>query len=190
MNREIKFRGKKIDNGEWVYGDLFRSHPEHHSPSVSISTDEFHPVGYGSKTFYEVYEDTVGQFCSLHDKNWKEIYEGDIVKFHYFFGTLGDGMGFVESEHELTGVITWLEYGWGLDAIKGEHWNGYTGYKDGEGSSNILGLYEMNESSIHEESFEVIGNIFENPELLTDAVITSPDALGQRQPKDRKELKP
>ncbi len=68
-------------------------------------------------------------------------------------------MGFIEAEHELTGVVKWGAYGWGLDAIKGEHWKGYTGYDDGGGNSNFIDLMAMNESSIHEESFEVISNI-------------------------------
>jgi uncharacterized phage protein (TIGR01671 family) len=107
----------------------------------------------------------VMQFTGLLDKNDVEIYEGDIVKFHYFYGS-GGLEGFVEAEHELTGVIEWGAYGWGVYAIEGEHWNGYTGYADGEGSSNFMDLVAMNESSIHEESFEVIGNIYQNPELI------------------------
>ena len=105
------------------------------------------------------------QFTGRQDKNDKDIYEGDSVKFHYFYMS-GSLQGASESEHELTGVIVWREYGWGLAAITGEHWQGYTGYQAGEGDSYIVDLYAMNESSIHEESFEVIGNIYQNPELL------------------------
>ncbi len=105
------------------------------------------------------------QFTGLTDKNGKDIYEGDIVSFHYFF--LGGGEeGVWESEHELQGVMTWGLYGWAVDAIKGQHWQSYTGYDAGEGSGNIVDLQIMNESSIHSESFEVIGNVYENPELL------------------------
>lgn len=106
------------------------------------------------------------QWTGLHDKNENEIYEGDVVKFHYFFQSLGENFGVVESEHELTGVIEWSGFGWGVSKIKGEHWRGYTGYEDGEGDSNLLQLMAMNESSIHEESFEVIGNIYQNPDLI------------------------
>jgi uncharacterized phage protein (TIGR01671 family) len=108
----------------------------------------------------------VMQFTGLKDKNDKEIYEDDIIKFHYFYQSLGANLGAQESEHELVGVIKMGTYGWGIEAITGEHWHGHTGYGPGEGESSLLELCAMNESSIHEESFEVLGNLHSNPELL------------------------
>lgn len=107
------------------------------------------------------------QFTGLLDRKGKEIYEADIVKFHYFYGTLGANLGFEEAEHELTGIVDFGMFGWGLKAIKGEHWRGHTRYEDGEGESSLHELCAMNEGAIHEDSFEVIGNLYENPELLT-----------------------
>lgn len=94
-------------------------------------------------------------FTGVKDKNGEELYEGDKVKFHYFYVCES------ECEHELTGIIKRGHFGWALEAIKGEHWKGYTGYEDGEGCSTFLDLCAMSEFSIHEESFEKTGSIYD-----------------------------
>lgn len=72
MNRIIKFRGKRIDTGEWVYGALIRMNDD----CSIMSHDKLAHPGWQR---FDVHPDTVGQFTGLADKKEAEIWEHDIL---------------------------------------------------------------------------------------------------------------
>lgn len=80
--RDIIFRGKRLDNGEWLYGSLLISHFKDDKKERYFIT-QFS----GNYTFeHEVAPATVGQYTGMKDKNGKKIFEGDIMSLVTEFG--------------------------------------------------------------------------------------------------------
>lgn len=140
--REIKFRGKRLDNGEWIYGSLLVSHFKDDKKERYFIT-QFS----GNYTFeHEVDPNTVGQFTGLRDKSGREIWEGDIFK--------EDGSGIVRSVFRVPGGLAFEDNPVSF------------GYDHRAPVYPYSSIAEMQSVSWLSQCCEVIGNIHDNPELL------------------------
>jgi uncharacterized phage protein (TIGR01671 family) len=143
MSREIKFRGKSIYSGEWFYGSLNKL--DFNDGQRDVCGSYITSLENRSE---EVDNDTVGQFTGLKDKNGKEIYEGDIVKFGQY-------------EYQIIYEIG----GFGLLDVAGLMIGKIGGINDHVYSLQVLYLECCWEESSAFD-LEVIGNIHDNPEFL------------------------
>lgn len=152
--REILFRGKRIDNGEWVEGFYFeRKDTQGKIIEAVIIEDAYEQVTGGQRHIrsdlnrecYRVDPSTVGQYTGRTDKNGKRIFEGDVLHYVGWNGKLNDFC---------IVVFDFAEFALKFTVMDGQPNPKYPLQR---------GLFAFHGGK---PVFEVIGNIHDNPELL------------------------
>lgn len=144
--REILFKAKSTDNGEWVEG--------YYKYIPCVNRHSIAPVNPKNRQEeYPVVPETLCQYTGLTDKNGKRIWENDILRYSYEY----PGSPWLKKEENIkyrVGAVFWQEWR-GLWAVCGR------------GTSRAINqdvfVYCRNPNRT-----EVIGNIFDNPELLEE----------------------
>ena len=150
MNEEYLFRGKRVDNGEWVEGYLIQRNKTYIATVESINYMVVSTSYMASIELVEVITETVGQCTGLKDKNGKLIFKDDVLKgFSYPF--------LFDEEHNYYAIVVWFEdsAAFGIYTIKNPE-------------SKVRGISSGNTEYMSEwdsNNWEIIGNIHDNPEL-------------------------
>ena len=142
MSREILFKGKRIFDGEWIEGNVLNIKGEE-NPRIATSC----LIGEQGEPLivaaYEIDPETICQYTGLTDKNDKQIWENDIVQ--HVQRRAQRGANLRVSWH--TFCASWM--------LSREEW-----------MNRFFG------EGVEPEDVEVIGNFFDNPELLEDSDLT------------------
>ena len=130
--REILFKAKRIDNGEWVEGYYVKTGEASY---IVVPYSQADISGAEGSTI-EVDANTICQYTGLKDKNGNKIWENDVVEGLFLYGA------------KVSAIVAFENGAFGLKWSRG----------------NVEEFSQF--TSICNVSFEVIGNIFDNPELL------------------------
>lgn len=128
MQREIKFRGQRYDDKNWIYGSLLEDNVIITKGATCVDEDY---IGFDDE-WSSVLHETVGQYTGLKDKSGKEIYEGDIIYIN-----------------EVKAEIKWNKKTASFYAFD----------KENDVKTEHLGSAHL---------VIIIGNIYDNPELLQE----------------------
>lgn len=149
--REILFRGKRIDNGEWVYGNY----------AFTDVNGKKYFIFQNKPLEHEVIPETVGQYIGLTDKNGTKIFEGDIIRYADYdeYRCYIESLDCAERNENMDFCQMWT-----VDEIVYGIKIGYPAFDLNSHDFESNGLSVLNESGQY--YYEVIGNIHDNPELL------------------------
>lgn len=132
--REILFKAKRIDNGEWVEGNYVKKYDLLGKRHLILYVDN-----YVRWKCVEIDPKTLCQFTGLCDKNGKKIWENDILMAHL--------------DESYPEDATYETVEWGVA--------GWVGHEIGSTDKEYLNKFDL-------EHYEVVGNIFDNKELLQE----------------------
>jgi uncharacterized phage protein (TIGR01671 family) len=159
---EIIFRGKNIKTGEWIKSYSIRNSVDNNWENLKGRV--YLLDGILNPKWTEVIPETVGQYTELKDKNGTEIYAKDIVKYGNCLYTVEYGQWFDEFHREYFGWHLKLHIICGTYSLEEQPCQMFYAY----GDYLVVFPYDKNQTDQANENLkvEVIGNIFENPELL------------------------
>lgn len=144
MNREILFRGKRVDNDEWATGYLVRG--EHYIYETEITAiyppDTIFYPNTETTGYDRVFPETIGQYTGLTDKNGKKIFEGDIISATA-----------LDTGNEQRAVVCFGNF---IDENNGDEYIGF--YIEFDGIKTTITQLAMEECK---NRIEVIGNIYD-----------------------------
>ncbi|MEZ3452759.1 MAG: YopX family protein [Oscillospiraceae bacterium] len=145
-NREILFRGKRLDNGQWTYGGICQTEQW---TCIIVAKDfegSLYESPYCDVEDFDVVPETVGQYTGLIDRNGKRIFEGDIIK----------------GKEKATYAVGYS------DATAGF-------YAKATSPQKMLPCMTIGTMKY----YAVIGNIHDNPELLSTASLPEAEDISQ-----------
>lgn len=133
--REILFKAKRIDNGEWIEGYYMECRGE---TFIGINTSSMFEI-FCPPRWFKVSSETLCQFTGLCDKNGKRIWENDILMAHL--------------DESYPEDVTYETVEWGVA--------GWVAHETGSTDREYIDKFDL-------KHFKVVGNIFDNPELLQE----------------------
>lgn len=170
MTRNIRFRGKDVKTGEWCYGYYVQQHmPDFDNDipnrvtgytTLSMLFNDNPDEGRDGSYWTEVDPKTVGQFTGLQDKDGENIYEGDIVIIPR---TPEKKQKRVPTRHVATSHSV---CGWVFKSLAKE----------------VISLSMDGHGSFDSYKFEIVGNIYDNPELAQEYSLNLPKPKPRRKP--------